>query len=142
ADSKTGGGISYYSDVTNPNPASPPSGYVVNYRNQIQLDFVVPPDNIGVDSIFAPQAVFCSGEQPLTARIHNYGSSVVTNYDVHWSIDGVEQPVVNVTGATLDMENTANGPSQIVELGIVDFPYNQSLAIEAWTSTPNGVQDT
>lgn len=138
----SGKSLYFYDDSENPDPASPPSGTTYGTRAHIQLDFVVPPDNIGVDSIYTPQAVFCSGEQPVMARIHNYGSSIVNSFNVHWSVNGVQQAVVAITGATLDMENTTAGPYSAVQLGVMDFPYDQNMVIEAWTSMPNNTADT
>ena len=133
--------IYYYSDLTNPNPASPPSGTTSNIRANTQFEFLVPPNNAGVDSVFVPATPFCSGPTTVSARIHNYGSNIINSVDVNWSIDGVLQTPIDIT-TPIDMENSTAGPNAYVELGTVNFPFNTPKVIKAWTTLPNGVTDT
>lgn len=136
--------IGYYSDITPANPASPPNanGIYSSFPN-VQFEFIVPPNNTGIDAILEPVegVAFCSGPQVVKANVHNYGSNVVNNVQVHWSVNGVEQPFINYT-TPIDMENTVAGPDAEVTLGIVDFPYTTPQAISVWTKMPNGVTDT
>jgi|GEM_PF-700513 len=136
--------IGFYSDVIVPSPTAPPTAIAAHtsYPN-IQFEFLVDPDNTGISAITLPAEgiAFCSGPQLVTANIHNYGNSVVNNVTVHWTIDGVAQAPVNYT-TPIDMENTIAGPDAEVVLGVVVFPYNSPLTIAAWTSMPNGVNDT
>lgn len=134
--------IYYYDDNNNPDPNSPPSANgTTSTRANIQFEFLVPPDNAGVDSIFVPEMPFCSGVQTVMARIHNYGSNMVDNVNVNWSVGGVAQSAIAYS-TPIDMENTPAGPYAIVALGPVDFPYNSPKEIKAWTSMPNGNADT
>jgi hypothetical protein len=134
--------IYYYSDPTNPNPASPPTASgTTTTRPNIQFEFLVSPDNAGVNNITVPQLPFCSGIQEVSAVVHNYGSNIINNVNVNWSVDGVLQAPVTLT-TTIDMENTIAGPEATVVLGDVDFDYTVAKSIKAWTSMPNSVADT
>jgi hypothetical protein len=134
--------VLYHSNkVTNPDPAAPPAGILGYYRPNIQFAFVMVSDNAGLDSLFTTTASFCSGEQELWARVHNYGGNVISKVNIAWSVDGVAQTPVPVT-TTLGMENTNEDPYKIISLGKVDFPYNVSRTIKGWTELPNGVADT
>lgn len=137
---------SHYDYYDNSNQCASPSG-IYNYtsmsRPNIQLQFVVPPNNVGATAITEPAANldFCSGVKEIKARIHNYGSNTVSGVTVNWKVNGVLQTPVTYTDM-IDMENTTNGPDAIVSLGNWDFPYATAQNIKVWTSMPNGVQDT
>jgi hypothetical protein len=136
--------ISTYSDPTPQSPTSPTSANgIYSYYPNIQFEFIVPPNNAGINAITNPVAntPFCSSPQPVTAKIHNYGSNVLDNVTVNWSVDNVLQTPVNYT-TMIDMENTTAGPEAEVTLGIVNFQHNVPVSIKAWTSMPNGVADT
>jgi hypothetical protein len=137
----TNQGIYYFDDVTNPVPATPPTGTRTNERPNAQFDFMVPPDNAGATSIFVPGTPFCSGPANVTARIHNYGSNIINNVVVNWSVDGVLQTPITYS-TPIDMENTTAGPDADIVLGSVVFDYDIPVDIVAWTSMPNGVTDT
>jgi PKD repeat protein len=134
--------IYYYNDNTNPNPASPPTANgTTTTRPNIQFEFLVSPDNAGVNNITVPQLPFCSGIQEVSAVVHNYGSNIINNVNVNWSVDGVLQTPVTAT-TTIDMENTTAGPEATIVLGDVNFDYAVAKSIKAWTSMPNSVADT
>ncbi|MFA6057990.1 MAG: T9SS type A sorting domain-containing protein [Taibaiella sp.] len=134
--------IYYYNDYTNPDPASPPTaGGTTTTRPNIQFEFLVSPNNAGVSDITVPQLPFCSGIQEVSAVVHNYGSNIINNVNVNWSIDGVLQAPVTLSTA-IDMENTTAGPEATVVLGDVNFDYTVPKLIKAWTSMPNSVADT
>lgn len=133
--------IYYYSDVTNPDPTAPPSGTTSTTRSNAQFEFLVPPNNAGVDSVFVPVTPFCSGPTTISARVHNFGSNIINNVGVNWSIDGVLQTPIDISTA-IDMENSTAGPNAIVALGTVNFDFNVAKVIKAWTNMPNSVADT
>jgi hypothetical protein len=136
--------ISTYSDPTPQSPTSPASANgIYSYYPNIQFEFIVPPNNAGINAITNPDpnTAFCSGPKEVTAKIHNYGSNVLDNVVVNWSVDNVLQTPVNYT-TMIDMENTAAGPEAEVTLGTVNFQHSVPLNIKAWTSMPNGVADT
>jgi hypothetical protein len=134
--------IYYYNDNTNPNPATPPTANgTTTTRPNIQFEFLVSPNNTGVNNITVPQLPFCSGIQEVSAVVHNYGSNIVDNVNVNWTVDGVLQAPVTLATA-IDMENTTAGPEATVVLGDVNFDYAVAKSIKAWTSMPNGVADT
>lgn len=133
--------IYYYSDLTNPDPTAPPSGTTSTTRSNAQFEFLVPPNNAGVDSVFVPTMPFCSGPANVSARIHNFGSNIINTVSVNWTVDGVAQTPIDIA-TPIDMENSTAGPSTTVQLGTVNFNYNVPRVIKAWTRLPNGVADT
>lgn len=136
----------HYDYYDNSNQCASPSN-VYNYtstsRPNIQLQFVVPPNNVGLTAITEPAngLAFCSGMAEIKANIHNFGSNTVSGVTVNWKVNGVLQAPVTYTNM-IDMENTTGGPDAVVSLGSWDFPYNTAQNIQAWTSMPNSVQDT
>ena len=136
--------IAYFSDITSPSATAPPTANgIYSYYPNIQFEFIVPPDNTGIDAILEPVEglAFCSGPKTVKANIHNYGSNIVNNVQVHWAVNGIVQPFITHT-TPIDMENTASGPDAEIILGEVDFPYNTPQLVSVWTRMPNGVTDT
>ncbi|RYZ46945.1 MAG: T9SS type A sorting domain-containing protein [Sphingobacteriales bacterium] len=135
--------ISTYDDYTAQSPTAPTAANgIYSYYPNIQFEFVVPPNNAGINAIPNPPAntEFCSGPQEARATIHNFGSNILNNVNVNWSVNGVLQPVI-AYNTPIDMENTTAGPEATITLGTVDFAYNTPTTIKAWTSMPNGVAD-
>jgi len=137
--------MAYYSDAAQATPTNPQTtsnlGKYAYYPN-IQFEFIVPPDNAGVDAIVEPtSAPFCSGLKTVKANVHNFGSSIINNVTVNWKVNGVLQTPINYT-TPIDMENTPGSPDAVVTLGTVNFVHNTPTNIQAWTSMPNGTADT
>jgi hypothetical protein len=131
----------YYADIGTVCSA-PGAGYTYTQRPNIHMEFIVPPDNAGVTAITNPaNNVFCSGPQVVKANIHNFGSNIINNVTVNWSVNGITQPSVAFTGP-IDMENTPAGPDAEVILGTVNFPFGVDQNVRVWTTMPNGVADT
>jgi hypothetical protein len=135
---------STYAYADNSTVCATTSGYTSTNRPNIYLNFIVPPNNTGITEITEPSndEDFCSEQElEIKAKVHNFGSNIVNNVTVNWSVNGVLQAPLNVTDP-IDMENTTAGPDRIVTLGSIVFPHNIPQEIRAWTSMPNGVQDT
>lgn len=98
-----------------------------------------PPDNAGVVSLMTPQPTpFCSNSmQQVSVSVKNLGSNALNSANINWSVDGVLQtPVTLATPLANYLDST------VVVLGNALFPSTAPVAIEAWTSMPNGVADS
>jgi hypothetical protein len=135
--------MSYYSDNTSPNATNLPTATeIFNYYNNVQLDFMVHPNNVGLDAFINPtHSNFCSGPQEVAVKVHNYGNNDVNTVTVNWSINDVIQTPIQYNN-TIGMENTTNSPDATIVLGTHNFEYNTLAKIKAWTSMPNGFPDT
>lgn len=110
----------------------------------VQVMPLAPPDNAGVTTLVSPDSdgTFCSGTQEVKVLVSNLGKNGLNSVNVNWSVDGVLQ-----TGQSLTFSpsiDSINAPKHdtVISLGYVDFPYQTSVNIKAWTSQPNGVPDT
>ncbi len=73
---------------------------------------------------------------PVRISVLNRGDSIITDFDIHWSVNGVAQPVFHWTGTPL-----AIGDSTLPIL--IDY-YSPSMGFNVfqfYTSLPNGKQD-
>lgn len=115
-------------------------GEAEDYAFQIVPD--APPDNAGIDSLVNPpvNGLFCSGNQEVKVRLRNLGENGLNSVNIHWSIDGIDQPPVSYNAYVDSIASPANWT--IVNLGTVNFPFNTPVAIKAWTSDPNGMTDS
>lgn len=107
---------------------------IVDYAARISV-----PNNMGVVSLDTP-GNSCPGVQNVVATVANFGTNVVTSFDVDWSVDGVQQTGVSST-VTLDTVGSGANSTQIV-LGTFNFNQGQPYNIDIWTSNPNGNVDT
>jgi len=91
-------------------------------------------NNASVVAIDKPTLNPCSGTDPVTVTIANYGTAPLTAVTVQWQMDGVTQTPFNWTG------NLAPGDSTIVTIGNYNFS-NDSVQLKTWTILPNGKPD-
>lgn len=133
--------IEYYNDVTNPDPASPPTANYSSYGIP-NTQFVITPQisvDCGVSALTSPQSPTCAGTFPVTAMIQNYGSSSVTSVNIGWSINGTTQ---TGTSYTSTLSNIQGGTSSAaVSLGNITLGSTPSN-LKIWTSSPNGQTDS
>ncbi|MEQ8360467.1 MAG: T9SS type A sorting domain-containing protein [Cytophagales bacterium] len=97
-------------------------------------------NSIGIASLDSPQAA-CPGIQNAVVTVGNYGSNQVNSFDVDWELDGVAQPQINVSTLLDTLNGTGSNTTQVV-LGSINLVNNQTYNIKAWTSNPNGANDT
>lgn len=97
-------------------------------------------DNGGVDSLMAPDSLFCSSEQQVKVRVRNFGNNVIDTIQVHWTLNGVpKSPVFHyntIPGKTANPNNQAT-----VVLGTELFHFGRNYEIKAWTVDPNNRMD-
>lgn len=97
-------------------------------------------NDAGVLEIVSPSGTVCTGTQPVTVRVMNGGINTINNVQIHWTIDGVAQPIVNFTTPIYTLTNPL-GNTAVATLGNVNFT-TTPIEIKAWTYLPNGANDT
>ncbi len=83
----------------------------------------------------------CPGVQDINVRVQNRGFNIIDSVEVHWTLDGVAQPMVKYKGM-LDTITGQNASIAVVTLGKDTFQMGVQRDIKYWTSMPNGVADT
>lgn len=99
------------------------------------------PNDAGISSIDSPSGKTCAGNQPVTVTITNYGSEILNTVTVNWEVGGQLQPPVTYNNP-IDTLNGQNPNTAQLSLGSFNFQNLPDTTIRAWTSMPNGVQDT
>lgn len=89
----------------------------------------------GIDIITPTTITSCSAPTLLKTRVKNYGTTTINTLEIHWSINGIAQNVVNWSGTI-----ASNALSSLISLGNVAFS-GSSLQIKVWTNLPNGLAD-
>lgn len=115
-----------------------------NKRPTIKITYIPGTnDNLGVDSLLSPSdSMFCSYEsKDIKVRVRNFGANTVSDFEVHWSVNGVLQAPYTYNGNPLP--NAAHPDSNFVELviGTYSFPFNINRDFKIWTAVPNGNSD-
>ncbi len=119
-------------------------GYVNNNttfdKPQIQFEFTSPAVNdAGVNGISTP-TIACSGSQSADVSIINYGTNIINNVTVNWSVNGVVQTPVAVN-TPLDTFGGLGSQTLAVNLGSFPVVEGGTYNLVAWTSSPNGQPD-
>lgn len=96
-------------------------------------------NDAGVIALRKP-AVFCPGTHNVVVDIQNFGINAIDSVEVEWSVNGVMQPSVSYTNTLDTIDGTGDAVKEVL-LGSYTFT-NAEYVIEAWTSNPNGQQDT
>ncbi|MBD81620.1 MAG: hypothetical protein CL840_22060 [Crocinitomicaceae bacterium] len=78
----------------------------------------------------------CSGTQNVQIYVSNVGVKPLTSFTVNWSIGGVAQTALSVTGS-----NVAAGADTLVTLGTHNFVSGTAYNFEYITSAPSGQTD-
>ncbi len=132
--------IYYYSDGTNPNPQSPPSGTIVAYTPNVKLTFVGSGSNIsndiGISDITSPGASINAGQAfPVKVQLKNFGNDTLNQATIQWRMDGVMKPPYSFIGNLMpgDTINQINLGIDTVAVG--------AHHLKVWTENPNGVSD-
>lgn len=99
------------------------------------------PNNASVSAIEPATLTFCAGNTDVKARIKNNGNNVIGFVTVYWELDGVTQSQVS-WNSPIDTFGSTAGNDTVLVLGTVNFTNGVPHTIRAWTSLPNGVQDT
>jgi hypothetical protein len=89
----------------------------------------------GISTLVSPVA-FCPGSYAIQVKIANNGTNSINNVNVGWTFDGVAQ-----TGLSWNY-TIPSGRDTTVTLGTKSFSFGTTHTLKAWTSSPNGVNDT
>ncbi len=93
-------------------------------------------NDAGISQFINPGINFCPGNDSIFVRLNNPGSNPLTSVNVVWSVNGVGQPTVNLTGINLP----ANSDS-VLFLGIFPLTGTGPISFQAYTTQPNNTTD-
>jgi len=96
-------------------------------------------NDAGVIGFFGPPEGFGPGVTQVRARVRNYAPKPLTSVTINWSMDGVNQTPVTLTGINIPRDQVAD-----LVLGTYNFYAKSPLgpfAVECATSNPNGIAD-
>ncbi|PKL84423.1 MAG: hypothetical protein CVV22_13080, partial [Ignavibacteriae bacterium HGW-Ignavibacteriae-1] len=96
-------------------------------------------NDAGVVGFFGPPEGFGPGVTQVRARVRNYSPKPLTSVTINWTMDGVDQTPVTLTGINIPRDQVAD-----LVLGTYDFYAKTPLgpfAVECVSSNPNGVAD-
>lgn len=97
-------------------------------------------DNAGTYAIVNPSGTFCSGPRQVEVAIINQSVALLDSVEIHWTVNGVSQPVFHYAGPLGHLFSGDN--IDTVAIGLADFPAGMPSEITVWTSNPNGNPDT
>ncbi len=112
-------------------------------QRDFALNVVQPGPDASITAITTPTGSYRQGTYDVNATLANIQNDEMmdmTNVEVHWSVNGMDQPMINWTGLM------AAGSSENVLLGQYDFSYQAGgpwdiFQIEVWTANPNNSSD-
>ncbi|HOF16409.1 MAG TPA: hypothetical protein PLP76_05900 [Bacteroidales bacterium] len=76
------------------------------------------------------------GSIPIKVRLTNFGSNTLTSVSLQCSVNGVTQPVVNLTGLSL-----AKHQDTVITVGSFTAVHGTTYHLKAWTFNPNSSSD-
>lgn len=97
-------------------------------------------NDAGISAITSPSQFFCAGSQNIVATVTNYGTNIINNVNVNWSLNGALQIPITYT-QPIDTVGGSGSSTASVILGNYSFT-NSNTVIKAWTSNPNSNIDT
>jgi hypothetical protein len=96
-------------------------------------EFVLYIDDAGIPTM--TQTTLCPGVANVGVKLKNYGSNILNNVTINWSVNGVQQPPYNYIGSLASLGEVNIG------LGIYTFLSTGTYNLKFWTSAPNGNPD-
>ena len=131
-----GSNTTLYSTTANPTATTTFSRMA--YRPDILITYTRPANNVLVAAVTEPVS-FCAGIYDIKVDLQNNGSNIIDSVQIHWTMNGVMQPVINRT-TPVDTIGAPGGNSATVTLrSNVNIPANTPVVIKAWPVLPNGV---
>jgi hypothetical protein len=97
-------------------------------------------NDAGIAQLDSPVA-FCPGSHPLLITVRNYGRNQINSLTINWVFDGIPQTPVSFTGLLDTFGGQGPDHAQVL-LGTRNFVAGQTHSLAAWTSSPNGQQDS
>lgn len=90
----------------------------------------------GIRAITAPPDTFCSATKTVSVILKNFGNIAISSVKINWKVNNVTQTVYNWNG------NLAPNDSVTANIGSYNFAGGTSYNILAYTTLPNGGNDT
>lgn len=119
--------------LQNPRPQIPTLG---------AFEAVLATNNAAVNTFITPKDSFCASTQPVSVLIYNAGVNDIDSLQLHWTVNGAPQPVLNYTHTLTSIASTAGQHTDTVLLGNIFIPSGSPTIIKVWTALPNGMADT
>ncbi|MFO7723576.1 MAG: hypothetical protein R6V49_10185 [Bacteroidales bacterium] len=94
-------------------------------------EFSVLNTDCGISAVIAPADTFCSGSQPVTIVLKNYGPFPLTTAKINWTVNSMVLPQYTWNG------QMAVNSSDTIAIGSYTFHHDTAYVITAWTSQPN-----
>ncbi len=126
---------SYFSASTG-SAATPSTTGLGGSMPALGMDPVRGLNNAGMDKVSLPAV--CASSSSVIVKVKNSGQNVLSNVHVGWSINGVTQTPLTITGPIDTFGSVKN--DTLITLGTVSFA-SGPRSIVAWTYLPNGVAD-
>ena len=90
----------------------------------------------GIDSLIYPGDTICSGQQPVSVLLKNFGPSALIKVDIDWKVNNNIQPSYVWNG------NLPVNGIDTVTIGSYSFHHDTTYTIVVNTSEPNNYPDT
>ncbi|MCF8295948.1 MAG: T9SS type A sorting domain-containing protein [Saprospiraceae bacterium] len=90
----------------------------------------------GLTKFIFPSDTICSGNNPVSVRLKNFGPNSLSTVNVNWKVNNISQTAYTWNGSL------ASGDSVDINIGTYNFLGNSSYSILTYTSNPNGTADT
>ena len=112
-------------------------------QRDFALNVIQPGPDASISTITTPTGSYREGTYDVNATLANVPNDAnldMFGVEVHWSVNGVEQPMTNWAGLM------ATGESENILLGSYDFSYPaggpwDAFEIAVWTAAPNNASD-
>jgi len=90
----------------------------------------------GITAITNPPDTFCSATKTVSVTLKNFDNKTLTSAKINWKVNNVSQTIYNWTGSVAPSDSTN------VNIGNYNFASGNSYTILAYTTLPNGGNDT
>lgn len=110
-----------------------------NIQFKLEYEEVKGDNNAGVTALDSLD-YFCAGNEDVYARIANLGQNRIDSLNVHWEVNNIAQPSIQLI-ALLDSIGGTLSNDTLLKLGNVNLIAG-SNHIKIYTDLPNGVADT
>lgn len=90
----------------------------------------------GISSIDVPKDPFGEGQTDISVSLLNYGSTMLNNTKIRWSVNGVQQPDHNWSGSLLFAQKKS-----AIRIGQMNLRAGVSYLFKIWSEDPNGQYD-
>ena len=86
----------------------------------------------GLNRIIAPSSPVEAGTADIRVELQNQGTALLEDLTIHWSVNGIPQNVVVLSG-----QNMVSGANKDILLGTFEFSQVGFYDVRAWTNLPN-----